>query len=525
MARPRGNCGPNEHRGVGKMTRVPLKKGDRLLGKSMHGRVIEIGLIKKGDSFYSVSINAFENLTNYHVVQEMNPTLNPTNLKIGDEVVFPLSCKCPSKSHLQNGINYLLTYVWQPGDDILLVSDMFNTSPSSITNENSFRNFTAAVCLPVLVPVSQLPVLSQPTPLSPSRSKPKKGRFIFIVLGTVGAFLIVISSILFIYIQFFNKKKITLVRNASSLDFVDLIQTNKDTNEGAFRSKSIQNKLLPGVSGYLGKPIMYEKKVIMEATMNLSEHYRIGGSVYKAMINGQILAMKKFKDATEELKILQRVNHANLVKLMGISSDNDGNCFLVYEFAENGSLDKWLFPKLSSCSSSMAFLNWTQRLQVALDVANGLHYMHEHTQPSIAHRDIRTTNILLDSRFKAKIANFSTARPSMSSSMLKVDVFSFGVVLLELLSGRKAMETRENGEIGMLWKEIQGILEQGEKRGDAKEVDGPKTRGILPWPSMGEMVFNLSVLTQSSPEMYDGSWTSVLEAEEAVRILSPVIPR
>ncbi|KAJ6961692.1 hypothetical protein NC652_000587 [Populus alba x Populus x berolinensis] len=107
-------------------------------------------------------------------------------------------------------------------------------------------------------------------------------------------------------------------------------------------------------------------------------------------------------DITEELKILQKVSHANLVKLMGMSSgfDREGNRFLVYEFAENGSLEKWLHPTSESSSSSSGFLTWSQRLHVALDVANGLQYMHEHTQPSIVYKDTRTTNILLDSTFR-----------------------------------------------------------------------------------------------------------------------------
>ncbi|KAJ6926896.1 hypothetical protein NC651_011099 [Populus alba x Populus x berolinensis] len=128
----------------------------------------------------------------------------------------------------------------------------------------------------------------------------------------------------------------------------------------------------------------------MEGTMDLNEHYKIG-SVYRAKINGRVLAVKKTKDdVTEELKILQKVSHANLVKLIGMSSgfDREGNRFLIYEFAENGSLEKWLHPTSESSSSSAGFLTWSQRLHVVPDVANGLQYMHEHTQPSIVHKDI-----------------------------------------------------------------------------------------------------------------------------------------
>ncbi|KAK9069642.1 hypothetical protein SSX86_011546 [Deinandra increscens subsp. villosa] len=103
--------------------------------------------IKKGDSFYFVASFVFQNLTDYHVVEDMNPTLNPINLTVGEPVVFPLQCKCPARDQ-----NLIITYVWQPEDEILSVSSMFNTSSYDIAKENSFRNFTAAICLPVLIP-------------------------------------------------------------------------------------------------------------------------------------------------------------------------------------------------------------------------------------------------------------------------------------------------------------------------------------------------------------------------------------
>jgi len=92
-----------------------------------------------------------------------------------------------------------------------------------------------------------------------------------------------------------------------------------------------------------------------------------------------------------------------------------------------------LHPTSESSSSFAGFLTWSQRLHVALNMANGLQYMHEHTQPSIVHKNIRTMNILLDSTFEMKIANFSMAKPATDSLMPKVDVFDYGVVLLQSL--------------------------------------------------------------------------------------------
>ncbi|KDP31820.1 hypothetical protein JCGZ_12281 [Jatropha curcas] len=460
----------------------------------------------------------FENLTNWQSVELLNPTLEPNLLHSGDEVTFPL-----------------------------FLAAKLNASPYDIAIENNYRNYSTAVHHPLLIPVTQLPILAQPSPSQPER---RKLHWVIIIVTSIAAVLMIflfVSLLVSAHYSANNKKKATLDRNGSCLETADLLQTKELKKCGSFEPKIIQDKLFPGVSGYLGKPIMYEVKEIMEATVDLHERYRVGGSVYRANINGQVLAVKKIKeDVMEELKILQKVNHSNLVKLMGISSDTVGDCFLVYEYVENGSLDKWLHPKFASSSSSVAFLSWSQRLQIALDVASGLQYMHEHIQPSIVHMDIRTSNILLDSRFKAKIANFSVAKLATDSMLSKADVFAFGVVLLELLSGKKAMVTKENGEIALLWKEMKGVLEVAEKRVEMlKKWMDPNLEGFYPIdgalslanlasactlekssarPSMAEIVFNLTVLTQSSPETLEKSWTSALDTEE-IQITSPVIAR
>jgi serine/threonine protein kinase len=293
---------------------------------------------------------------------------------------------------------------------------------------------------------------------------------------------------------------------------------------------------------------MYEMDVIMEATMNLDENCKIGETVYKANIDGRVLAVKNIKkDASEELKILQKVNHGNLVKLMGVSSDNDGNCFLVYEYAQNGSLDEWLFSESSKTSNSVGSLTWSQRITIAMDVAVGLQYMHEHTYPRIIHRDITTSNILLDSNFKAKIANFSMARTSTNNMMPKIDVFAFGVVLIELLTGKKAVTTKENGEVVILWKDFWKIFDiEGNREERLRKWMDPKLEDFYPIehalslaslavnctadkslsrPSIAEIVLCLSLLNQPSSEpMLERSLTSGLDAE-ATHVVTSIAAR
>ncbi|KAL6224689.1 hypothetical protein ACLB2K_003544 [Fragaria x ananassa] len=504
--------------------------------------------IKSGDSYYVVSMYTFENLTRWPLVLEMNPALVPSLLQIGVKVIFPLFCKCPSKMYSDLGIKYLLTYVWQTNDDIFRVSAKFNVSALNISGANNFDNGSPVMGQPVLIPLTKLPALSQPLP--PHGKHIFKHRLMLIVIICLGVALSVASllAIFLVYTRRLRKRQKLLNGKSLSLESAEWFQMKEGKSEEKIELKFIQDKLLPGVSSYLGKAILYDVKTIMEATMNLNDLCRIGGSVYRAVIDGKVLAVKKTKeDVTEELNILQKVNHANLVKLMGISSEIDGVRFLVYEYAENGSLDKWLYHKKSTNSSSGAFLTWSQRLSIALDVANGLQYLHEHTQPSIVHMDIRTSNILLDSKYKAKIANFSMARTASNSVTPKVDVFSFGVILLSLLSGKKGMETTENGEVIMLWKDVRGVLEAEEKKQEKLRawmdptlesfypIDGALSLTALASactqekssarPSMAEVVFNLSVLTHSSSESkLERSWNSALEVE-VLQTISPIKAR
>ena len=144
------------------------------------------------------------------------------------------------------------------------------------------------------------------------------------------------------------------------------------------------------------------------------------------------------------------------------------NLYLVYEYAENGSLSDCLHHQISYPSSSFSrcveLLSWKLRVQIALDVASGLEYLHNYTNPSLVHKDVKSSSILLDGQFRAKVANFGLAKitePGQGDIMTehiegtqgymapeylehglitnRTDVFSFGVVLLEMLSGREAV--------------------------------------------------------------------------------------
>ncbi|KAL0351918.1 UNVERIFIED_CONTAM: protein LYK5 [Sesamum calycinum] len=191
---------------------------------------------------------------------------------------------------------------------------------------------------------------------------------------------------------------------------------------------------------------------IKKATGNFRTKNRIKGCLYRGSFRREVLAVKKSNgSADSEVKLLYQINHLNILKLHGFCEHKD-NLYLVYEYMENGTLQEWL-----SRGGSEGEKSWNKRIQIALDVANGLLYLHSFTNPAYVHNDIRSSNILLNGNLRAKIANFSHAvkanfncitrvvgsKGYMAPECLeagpvtpKVDVFAFGVVLLELITDK-----------------------------------------------------------------------------------------
>lgn len=239
-----------------------------------------------------------------------------------------------------------------------------------------------------------------------------------------------------------------------------------------------------GNAGHLEE---FSLQVILEATNNFSHDKTIGtgsfGSVYQATLeDGREVAIKRAeisntssyavgtrrqedKDSAfvNELESLSRLHHKNLVRLLGFCEDSNERV-LVYEYVHNGTLHDHLHKLENS-----PLMSWPARIKVALDAARGVEYLHRYAVPPVIHRDIKSSNILLDSTWTAKVSDFglSLMGPEDDMSHLslhaagtvgyidpeyyrlqqlttKSDVYSFGVVLLEILSGLKAIHKNEN---------------------------------------------------------------------------------
>ncbi|XP_057752363.1 lysM domain receptor-like kinase 3 isoform X1 [Arachis stenosperma] len=232
------------------------------------------------------------------------------------------------------------------------------------------------------------------------------------------------------------------------------------------------------------RPVIYGLEEIEEATNNFDEARKIGvggyGSVYFGILEQKEVAVKKMrsnktKEFYAELKALCKIHHINIVELLGYARGED-HLYLVYEYVSNGSLSEHIHDPLEQGHQP---LSWNARVQIALDAARGIEYIHDHTKARYVHRDIKTSNILVDEKLRAKVADFGLAMlvdrsndenfiatrlvgtpgylPPESVKELQVtpktDVFAFGVVLAELITGKRAL-FRDNNEEGTKMKSL-----------------------------------------------------------------------
>ncbi|OAY42624.1 probable LRR receptor-like serine/threonine-protein kinase At1g67720 [Manihot esculenta] len=214
---------------------------------------------------------------------------------------------------------------------------------------------------------------------------------------------------------------------------------------------------------------------IEDATKKFEKKIGSGGFgvvYYGKMKDGKEIAVKVLtsnsyqgkREFSNEVTLLSRIHHRNLVQFLGFCQE-EGRSMLVYEFMHNGTLKEHLYGPLTRGRS----INWIKRLEIAEDAAKGIEYLHTGCVPAIIHRDLKTSNILLDKQMRAKVSDFGLSKLAVDgashvSSIVrgtvgyldpeyyisqqltdKSDVYSFGVILLELMSGQEAISNESFG--------------------------------------------------------------------------------
>ncbi|GJM91311.1 hypothetical protein PR202_ga07673 [Eleusine coracana subsp. coracana] len=220
-----------------------------------------------------------------------------------------------------------------------------------------------------------------------------------------------------------------------------------------------------------------------EATCGLAPGNVIGeggyGVVYRGVLrDNTAVAIKNLhnnrgqaeKDFRMEVAMISRVRHKNLVSLLGYCSEGDCR-MLVYQYMDNSNLDKWLHHDDSEISP----LTWDIRMRILIGTAKGLAYLHEGLEPKIVHRDIKSSNILLDRHWNAKVSDFGLAKLLCSEKSFvntcvmgtfgyvapeyaktgklneRSDVYSFGVLVMEIVTGRTPVDyTRLADEVNLV---------------------------------------------------------------------------
>ncbi|KAK9107006.1 hypothetical protein Syun_023017 [Stephania yunnanensis] len=277
----------------------------------------------------------------------------------------------------------------------------------------------------------------------------------------------------------------------------DLLQFDFSTKPKPTKNELSQiNKIATGGTWDVDLPL-FSLASVSSATNNFSEANKLGqggfGPVYKGtLLNGQEVAIKRLSRGSgqglEELKnettLIAKLQHRNLVRLLGCCIEGDEK-ILIYEYMANKSLDLILFDP-----NNVINLSWEKRIDIIEGIAQGLLYLHQYSRLRIIHRDLKASNILLDSEMNPKISDFGMARIFGSNVVqantnrivgtygymspeyameglfsIKSDVFSFGVLLLEILSGRKnsSFHTVDNSSVNLvghawnLWTSERGL--------------------------------------------------------------------
>ncbi|KAH9744878.1 Chitin elicitor receptor kinase 1 [Citrus sinensis] len=513
--------------------------------------------INSGDTYEKVATLYYSNLTDAASLQRIN-NYPPTRIPDRGTLNVTVNCSC-GDADVSKQYRLFVTYPLRPGDSLQSIARNVGLSDSLLQNYNPGVNFTRGSGLVFI----------------PGRGIAGGAIAGISIAGVAGLALLAVC----VYVGFYRKKRVkrAALLSATSQDLS--VQSGSGTLSFSASYKTVESTgPAAGTPTSLNaitvdKSVEFSYEELSKATDNFSMSHKIGqggfGAVYYAELRGECVlaycmcflcmdallpalstsycffvkhgnsylsrlirvnllmqkaAIKKMdmqasREFLAELKVLTHVHHLNLVRLIGYCVE--GSLFLVYEYIENGNLSEHLR------GSGRDPLPWSSRVQIALDSARGLEYIHEHTVPVYIHRDIKSANILIDKNFHAKVADFGlTKLTEVGSASLptrlvgtfgymppeyaqygdvspKVDVYAFGVVLYELISAKEAI-VKGNGSsadskgLVALFEEVLNLPDPIE---DLRKLVDPRLGDNCPLDSVLKMAQLAKVCTQEYPQL------------------------
>jgi len=490
-----------------------------------------------GGDTYEIIAGKYANLTTIASLRKVN-SYNENSIPEGSTVNVSINCSC-GNAEISKNYGLFLTYpLMNATTDSLSVLSRTNNVPSSLLKAYNpsvdFANARGIAFVPNQDPNGSF------LPLDPSGSGIGAGTIAGISIGIAFALLFIAIGMFYIYAYKHKMAKKSLLRQMTDKD-------GSANNQGAMGpyARSTESVALTGntAQGFtditVDKSVEFTYQELAESTNDFSIANKIGeggfGAVYYAELHGEKAAIKKMdmqatKEFLAELQVLTHVHHLNLVRLIGFCTEE---ClFLVYEFIENGNLSQHLR------GSGMEPLSWPARVQIALDSARGLEYIHEHTVPVYIHRDIKSANILIDKNFRAKVADFGLTKltevggasatfptrlvgtfgymppeyAQFGDVSPKVDVYAFGVVLYEIISAKEAIVKIDDvsAESKGLVTLFESILKDPNERESLRSLIDPRLGNNYLLDSVWKMAQLARACTQENPQLRPSMRTVVV---------------
>lgn len=431
--------------------------------------------IQQADTFMNVSMMTYGALTTYQAMEHWNPTKPVHDLQIGDIVMVPIFCACPTVAQIAIGTANLVTYgVIDPNETLGGISANFGITTEVLSAANqlpgdaTLENYTT-----LLVPVGSLPPIATMSfahvnitqannvASGSSHTRSKAG----IIAGVVAAGAVVA----FLIAGFFIARQ---RRTRASFKEHDKLRSDFTLVD--------QNLFLR----------MFTFKELSKATKNFRRSEILGsggfGAVYKGTLpSGELVAVKRIRMESKhgqesfraEVTSLSHIRHRNLVQLRGWCHEEE-QLLLVYDYMCNGSLYEWLFQFSERCEDRHQKGNLSENLRdaealplklrhsILSGVAGALSYLHEECAQCVLHRDIKSSNVLLDGDLNACLGDFGLARlidhrkmarttmmagtlgylapemPLTGKATKETDVYSFGILVLEVMCGMEPLDVK-----------------------------------------------------------------------------------